>query len=97
VKTGRRPPSFEDRLRTTARLGLTVSVATLTAGLVLAALGAAAALGVLLVGLAGLVVLPVVNVVEAVAEEVRRRDWAFAGAALAVLAILAYNIYRAFG
>jgi len=42
-----------------------------------------------------LIGLPVVNLVGVLADEVRRRDWTFAGVALAVLGLVAYAIERA--
>lgn len=39
-----------------------------------------------------LIGLPVVNLVGVLAAEVRRRDWTFAGVALAVLGLVAYAI-----
>ena len=89
--------SFERRVRRLTIVGVTVSVVALAVGLVLASIGAASAVATLLIGLCGLVVLPVLNVVAAFVEEVQRREWVFAGTALAVLGILAYNVYRVFG
>ena len=39
-----------------------------------------------------LLALPIVNVMAVLAEEARRRDWGFAAAALAVLALLVYAV-----
>ena len=88
--------TFDDRVRRTAVVGLTVCVAALAAGLTLALAGAGVARALLIAGLSGLVVLPVANVVSALVEEIHRRDWPFAAAALAVLAILAYNVFASF-
>jgi hypothetical protein len=43
--------------------------------------------------LALLLALPAMNVVGVLVEETRRRDWAFAGLAVVVLAVLAYRIF----
>ena len=40
-----------------------------------------------------LLALPAMNVAGVLAEEARRRDWAFAGLAIVVLSILAYRIF----
>ena len=40
-----------------------------------------------------LLALPAMNVVGVLIEETRRRDWAFAGLAVVVLAILAYRVF----
>jgi hypothetical protein len=90
------PGTFERRVRLLALAGATVAVALLSAGLVMSWIGADVSRFLLLAGLCALVVMPVMNVIVAFAEEVRRRDWPFAGAALAVLAILFYNAYSAF-
>jgi hypothetical protein len=41
-----------------------------------------------------LVAMPLLSMAAALAEEVRRRDWAFAGAALVVVLLLALSIAR---
>jgi drug/metabolite transporter (DMT)-like permease len=88
--------TFDERVRRTAAIGLAMCVAALAAGLVLAFAGAPSARAVLLAGLGGLVVLPIANVVAALVEEIDRRDWAFAAVAVAVLAILVYNVLASF-
>ena len=40
-----------------------------------------------------LLALPAMNVAGVLIEEARRRDWAFAGLAVVVLAILAYRVF----
>ena len=50
--------------------------------------------GVLAATLGILLLMPVVNVVAILAEEVRRRDWSFVLAAVAVLGLLAFNVVR---
>ena len=40
-----------------------------------------------------LIALPLVNVAAILLEEVRRRDWVFAGIAVVVLTVLAYRIF----
>jgi hypothetical protein len=42
-----------------------------------------------------LLALPAMNVVGVLLEETRRRDWAFAGLAMVVLALLAYRVFAA--
>jgi phenylpyruvate tautomerase PptA (4-oxalocrotonate tautomerase family) len=42
-----------------------------------------------------LLALPVMNVVGVLIEEMRRRDWAFAGLAGVVLAVVGYRIFAA--
>ena len=85
--------TFDDRVRRTAVVGLTVCIAVLLAGLILALAGAAVSRAVLGAGLIGLTMLPVANVVAGLVEEIARRDWAFVAAAAAVLAILGYNVF----
>ena len=87
---------FERRVRLLAIAGASVAVSSLSAGLVLSWAGADASRVLLLAGLCALVIMPVMNVIIALTEEVRRRDWLFAYAALAVLAILIYNAVSAF-
>jgi uncharacterized membrane protein len=87
---------FERRVRLLAIAGGSVAVSALSAGLVLSWAGADASRFLLLAGLCALVIMPVLNVIIALTEEVRRRDWLFAYAALAVLAILIYNAANAF-
>lgn len=41
-----------------------------------------------------LVAMPIVAVVAVLIEELRGRDWTFAGATLVVLGLLAYSIFR---
>jgi hypothetical protein len=64
-------------------------------GLALAFADVPASRRLLAAGIVGITVLPVVNVVAGLVEEIRKRDWAFAIAAIAVLAILAYNVLAA--
>ena len=91
------PPSFDDQIRHTAHAGLGLSVAALALGLLLALGGFIAGTAIVILGLVVLLTLPVVNVFAALIEELRRREWGFAVAAAAVLAILAFNVYRAIG
>ncbi len=93
---GRNGGTFERRVRSLSLAGLLIAAATLAAGLILSWIGADTARAVLLTGITALVIMPVITVVSALAEEIRRRDWAFAAAALAVLAILAYNVSKTF-
>jgi hypothetical protein len=89
--------TFDERVRLTAVVGLTACVVVLAVGLALAFADVPAARGLLAAGIVGVTVLPVVNVVAGLVEEVRKRDWAFAIAAIAVLAVLAYNVLAALG
>ena len=86
--------SFERRVRFLSLAGAGVALTALSVGLVLSWIGSEAARTLLLTGIAALVIMPVINVLAALAEEIRRRDWAFVAAALAVLAILAYNVAK---
>jgi putative Mn2+ efflux pump MntP len=87
--------SFERRVRFLSLAGIGVTLTALSIGLVLSWMGSDAARTLLMTGIAALVIMPVITVLTALAEEIRRRDWAFAAAALAVLAILAYNVSQA--
>ena len=72
-----------------ARAGYLAVVLGLGGGTVLFLLDhAAMSRGVLAATLLVLVALPIVNVIAVLAEEIARRDWVFAGLALAVLALL---------
>ena len=53
----------------------------------------AASSGVLAVVFGLLVALPVVNVIAILIEEVRRRDWPFVVAAIAVIGLIAYGVF----
>jgi len=44
-----------------------------------------------------LLLVPVVNVVSELVDEIGRRDWAFAAAALVVLAAIAYSVLSRLG
>jgi hypothetical protein len=87
--------TFDERVRRTAVVGLTACVVVFAVGLALAFADVPASRGLLAAGIVGITVLPVVNVVAGLVEEIRKRDWAFAIAAIAVLAILAYNVLAA--
>jgi uncharacterized membrane protein len=80
-------------LRRIARWGLSVAGVALGTGLIAAGVGShALARTALITGLLAIVALPVVNVVVTVAEETRRREWVFVAVAMAVLAVLMYNV-----
>jgi hypothetical protein len=72
-----------------ARAGYLAVILGLGGGTVLFLLDhAAMSRGVLGATLFFLVALPIVNVLSVLAEEIARRDWIFAGLAVAVLALL---------
>ena len=86
-----------DTVRRIARWGLSIGGAALGVGLVAGIGGWTGPSRICLIaGLGAIVALPVVNVVAEVGEELRRREWVFLAAAVAVLAILIYNVGRAF-
>ena len=86
--------SFVEHQRASfARSGYTGVVIGLVAGTALFAVRQfAASLGVLAATLGLLLVLPVVNLLALLAEEVRRRDWIFAGIAAAVVGLIALSV-----
>jgi hypothetical protein len=89
--------SMADAVRRIARGGVSIGGAALVAGLAASVAGwADASRTCLIAGLGVFVALPVVNVVAALVEEIRRREWLFLAAALAVLGILLFNVMRAF-
>lgn len=83
-------------LKRTLRLALMATSATLAMGLAmsLAIAGPAAPVAEALVwlGLGMLVAIPVLNVVDVMIIECRLKEWPFAGAAAAVLVLLAYTV-----
>jgi hypothetical protein len=83
---------MERRLAQFLLAGVVVAAAALGAGLALWLAGASAATALMSGGLVVLMATPVLRVAFAVVEMVRARDWAFAAAAVAVLAILAASI-----
>jgi uncharacterized membrane protein len=85
-----------DAVRGIARLGLSLGGAALVVGLLTSVAGwTGVSRNCLVAGLGVIVALPVVNVVAALVEELRRREWVFLAAAIAVLGILVYNVGRA--
>lgn len=79
--------------RAIGRGGFLLAVIGLGAGSALFLLHQAAlATPVFAATFAVLITLPFVNVVGVLVEEVRRRDWFFAGLAAAVLALLLYSV-----
>jgi len=84
-------------LRRIAQIGLATAGVLLVVGLILGWTGRAdLSHTCLLAGLGVLVSLPVVNVVAELVEELRRREWIFLLATVAVIAILLFNVMRAF-
>lgn len=83
-------------LKDALRLALMATSATLALGLALSLVvagPAAPAAGALVwLGLGMLVVLPVLNVIDVLIIECRLKEWPFAGAAAAVLVLLAYTV-----
>lgn len=85
--------SIEDLRRRIGRAAFAAVGAGLSAGILLFLLGQPSlSSAILAFTLCLLLALPVVNVLAVLAEEVGRRDWGFAGLALAVLAMLAYAV-----
>ncbi len=74
-----------------ARLLLGTMLLLGAAGLIAVAAGASAATSLLIATCAVLVVGPVLNVLAEMAEEIRRKDWAFALAAAGVVALIGYT------
>ena len=77
------------------RVAIAATLVLLTIGLALYYAGSADASmtcfrGVFFV----LVAMPIVAVVAVLIEEIRGRDWTFVGAALIVLGLIAYSIFR---
>lgn len=88
-------------LRRALRVVLMATSATLAMGLALSLVvaGPAAPVAEALVwtGLAMLVVIPVLNVIDVLIIECRLKEWPFAGAAFAVLVMLAYTLVDKLG
>jgi hypothetical protein len=84
-------------LKRALRVALMATSATLAMGLVLSLVvsGPAAPVASALVwlGLGMLVAIPVLNVIDVLIIECRLKEWPFAGAAAAVLLLLAYTIF----
>ncbi|HUR20193.1 MAG TPA: hypothetical protein VMZ90_05245 [Vicinamibacterales bacterium] len=78
------------------RLMLVATAATLAMGLALSLIvsGPAAPVATALVwtGLGMLVTIPILNVIDVLIIECRLKEWPFAGAAVAVLVLLAYTL-----
>ena len=78
------------------RLAFQTVVIGLLSGIALRVLGQPAWSATILSWTCGVLIgLPVVNLTGVLADEVRRRDWTFAGVALAVLMLLAYALQAA--
>jgi hypothetical protein len=82
------PSAFERTAGAVVRTGLACSAAALIAGIALFVAGRQTADLVLAVGIVMLVTLPLVNVLALLTGEIRRREWPFAAATCAVLALL---------
>jgi hypothetical protein len=87
---------FANQVRRTARVGLTLGASALVIGLMMVEAGWSQGGWLLLGGLGLVVALPAVNVAVALLEEGRRREWRFVVAALTVLGILLYNVWKEF-
>jgi hypothetical protein len=89
------PPS--SALSRFLRLVLMATSATLAMGLALSLIlsgpTAPIALALVWLGLGMLVTIPVLNVIDVLIIEWRLKEWPFAGAALAVLALMAYTVF----
>lgn len=88
-------------LKHVLRLALMATSATLATGLALSLIvaGPAAPVAEALVwtGLGMLVMIPVLNVIDVLIIECRLKEWPFAGAAFAVLVMLAYTMIDKLG
>jgi len=74
-----------------ARVALRVILVLFVAGLFAASASAhSAAFPLLATACVLLILVPVVNVLSELVDEIRRRDWAFAGAAAIVLALILF-------
>ena len=78
------------------RMVLVVTTATLAMGLALSLIvsgpAAPVASALLWIGLAMLLTIPILNVIDVLIIECRLKEWPFAGAAVAVLVMLAYTL-----
>lgn len=74
-----------------ARMLLGAMLLLAAAGLIAVAAGISLATPLLTAACAVLVVGPVLNVLAEMAEEIRRKDWAFSLAAASVVALIAYT------
>jgi hypothetical protein len=88
-------------LKQVLRVALMATSATLAMGLILSLIlsgpTAPVASALVWVGLGMLVAIPVLNVVDVLIIECRLKEWPFAGAAAAVLALLAYTVFEKLG
>jgi len=86
-------PPVEALRQQAGRFGLILAVTGLPTGVLLWALSKGeASIGVLATTIGAMAILPVINVLAIVVEEVRRRDWAFMGLALAVVGLLGFSL-----
>jgi len=80
------------------KMVLVATAATLAMGLALSLVvtgpAAPAANALIWLGLGMLVTIPILNVVDVLLIECRLKEWPFAGAAVAVLLMLAYTIFE---
>lgn len=84
---------MERRLAQLLLGGVVTAAASLALGLALWLAGAGAGGPLLNLGLVVLMATPVLRVAFSAVETIRSRDWTFAAAAVAVLAILAASIF----
>ncbi|MEO6221713.1 MAG: hypothetical protein ABIP90_00585 [Vicinamibacterales bacterium] len=91
-------PQEFSALKRALRLALGATSATLASGLALSLVvggpAAPVAEAMLWLGLGMLVAIPVLNVIDVLIIECRLREWPFAGAAAAVLLLLAYTVVK---
>lgn len=87
--------AIERTRRAIGRIGYAAALLGLISGLASFLVGQRAnTRGALIATVAILVALPVVNVLAILAEEIRKRDWAFVLVAVVVLALLTFNVAR---
>jgi hypothetical protein len=86
--------TFWQRMRENwGRMAYSGVVAGLAGGFLMYRMSQPKAAAIMLAWTCGLLIaLPILNVVLVLVEEVRRRDWVFAGLAVAVLAIIGFTI-----
>ena len=87
--------AIERTRRWVSRVAIAATLGLLTAGLVLFETGSTDLSMTFFRGaFFVLVAMPIVAVVAVLIEEIRSRDWTFVGAALVVLGLIAYSIFR---
>jgi hypothetical protein len=89
------PDSRVERARCWISRGLLVGASVLLAlGVVLSELRQPGSVRILETACAFLLLVPILNAVAALLEEIGRREWSFVGAALLVLALVAYSVIQ---